>query len=75
MSRRNALAKEIHALEEEIKLLEIKLNRSMRVIIESLVSREQPNDEDLQFFRTYSAEIDIKREQLQKAVKELEARV
>lgn len=72
MSKRNALAKEIHALEEEIKLLEIKLNRSMRVIIEALVSREQPQDEDLQFFRTFSAEIDIKREQLQKAVKELE---
>lgn len=72
MARRNALAKEVHALEEEIKLLEIKLNRSMRVVIEALVSREQPKDEDLQFFRTFSAEIDVKREQLQKLVKELE---
>ncbi len=52
MSKRNALAKEIHALEEEIKLLEIKVNRSMRVIMEALVSREQPTDEDMQFFRT-----------------------
>lgn len=75
MSKRNSLAKEIHALEEEIKLLEVKLNRSMRVIIEALVSRETPSDEDLQFFRTFSAEIDLKREQLQKAVKELEKRV
>lgn len=72
MSKKSTLAKEIHALEEEIKLLEIKVNRSIRVIIESLVSREQPKDEDLQFFRTFSAEIDVKREQLQKAVKELE---
>lgn len=75
MSKRSALAKEINALTEEIKLLEIKLNRSVRVIIEALVSREQPNEEDLQFFRTYSAEIDIKREQLQKCVKELEGKV
>ena len=75
MSKRNALAKEIHALEEEIKLLEIKLNRSMRVVIEALVSREQPKDEDLQFFRTFSAEIDVKREQLQKLVKELEGKL
>lgn len=75
MSKRNALAKEIHALEEEIKLLEIKVNRSMRVIMEALVSREQPTDEDMQFFRTYSAEIDVKREQLQKAVKELEGKL
>lgn len=75
MARRNALAKEIRALEEEIKFLEIKLNRSMRVIIEALVSREQPKDEDLQFFRTFSAEIDIKREQLQSIVKELEGKI
>ncbi len=75
MSKRSALAKEIHALEEEIKLLEIKCSRSMRVIIEALASREQPNDEDLQFFRTFSAEIDVKREQLQKAVNELEKHV
>lgn len=75
MSKRNALAKEIHALEEEIKLLEIKLSRSMRVIIEALVSRIQPQDEDLQFFRTFSAEIDVKREQLQKLVKELEGKL
>lgn len=75
MSKRNALAKEIHALEEEIKLLEIKVNRSMRVIIEALVSRETPKEEDMQFFRTFSAEIDVKREQLQKAVKELEGRL
>ena len=72
MSKKNALAKEIRALEEEIKLLEIKLNRSMRVVIDALASREQPNDEDLQFFRTFSAEIDVKREQLQKLVRELE---
>ena len=71
MSKKNALAKEIRALEEEIKILEIKLNRSMRVVIEALVSREQPKDEDLQFFRTFSAEIDLKREQLQKLTKEL----
>ena len=71
MSRKNTLLKEINALEEEIKILEVKLNRSIRVIIEALVSREQPKDEDLQFFRTFSAEIDIKREQLQDAKKEL----
>lgn len=75
MSKRSTLAKEIHVLEEEIKLLEIKCNRSMRVIIEAIVSREQPTEEDMQFFRTFSAEIDVKREQLQKAVKELEKHV
>lgn len=75
MSRKNALAKEIHALEEEIKLIEVKLNRSMRVVIEALVSRQPATDEDMQFFRTYSAEIDVKREQMQKLIKELEGQL
>ena len=60
MSRRNKLAKEINILEEEIKLME------------ALISRTSPDDTDAQFFRTYTAEIDVKREQLQKMTKELE---
>lgn len=72
MFKRNALAKEIHVVEEEIRLLEIKVNRSMRVLMEALLSNEKPQADDLQFFRTYSAEIDVKREKLQQLVKELE---
>lgn len=72
MLKRNKLAKELHALEEEIKLLEIKRSRSQASIMESLISRTQPNDDDVQFFRTFTAEIDVKREQLQKLTKQLE---
>ena len=72
MSRRNKLAKEIKILEEEIKLLEIKRSRSMASLMEALISRTSPDDTDAQFFRTYTAEIDVKREQLQKMTKELE---
>ena len=72
MLQRNKIAKEIHALEEEIKTLESKRSRSIAVILEALISRTTPNDEDVQYFRTFTAEIEIKREQLQKLTRQLE---
>ena len=72
MLQRNKIAKEIHALEEEIKILEIKRSRSIAVILEALISRTTPSDEDVQYFRTFTAEIEIKREQLQKLTRQLE---
>ena len=72
MLQRNKIAKEIHALEEEIKILEIKRSRSIAVILEARISRTTPNDEDVQYFRTFTAEIEIKREQLQKLTRQLE---
>ena len=72
MLQRNKIAKEIHALEEEIKILEIKRSRSIAVSSEALISRTTPNDEDVQYFRTFTAEIEIKREQLQKLTRQLE---
>ena len=72
MLQRNKIAKEIHALEEEIKILEIKRSRSIAVILEALISRTTPNDEDVQYFRTFTSEIEIKREQLQKLTRQLE---
>ncbi len=43
MSQRSKLAKEIHILEEEIKLLEIKRSRSQASLIEALISRRDPD--------------------------------
>ena len=72
MSQRSQLAKEINALNEEIKQLEAKRSRSMASIIEALISRTTPDEDEVQFFRTFTAEIDIKREQLQTLTKKLE---
>lgn len=72
MSQKSSLAKEIHALEEEIKALEYKRARSMAVIMEAMLSRAIPDETDVQFFRAFNAEIEIKREQLQKLTKQLE---
>ena len=72
MSKKKELAKEIHILEEEIKVLEIKRSRSQAALIESLISRQTPDEEEMQFFRTFTADIEVKREQLLKYMKQLE---
>lgn len=72
MSNKSKIVKEIHVLEEEIKLLEIKRSRSLASLMESVISRTSPDETDVQFFRTYTAEIDVKREQLQKLTRQLE---
>ena len=72
MSQKSKLAKELNALENEIKVLESKRSRSMAVIMEAMLSRSIPDETDVQFFRTFNADIEIKRDQLQKLTKQLE---
>lgn len=72
MSQKSSLAKEIYALEEEIKALESKRSRSMAVILEAMLSHNVPDATDVQFFRAFNAEIEIKRERLQQLTKQLE---
>lgn len=75
MSLKKELAKEMTLLEAEIKELEIKRSRSQAALIESLISRQDPSEEEMQFFRTYTAEIEVKREKLAKIAKQLESLV
>ena len=64
MSLKKDLAKEIGLLEKEMAALESKRSRSMAALMESLISRRDPNEDEMQFFRQYSAEIEIKRQKL-----------
>ena len=64
MSAKKDLAKEISILEKEMQELESKRSRSMAALMESLISRVDPSESEMQFFRQYSAEIEIKREKL-----------
>lgn len=72
MSAKKELAKEIHILEEEIKVLEIKRSRSQAALIEALISRQQPDESEMQYFRTFTADIDVKRERLVALTAQLE---
>lgn len=64
MSLRKDLAKEIQLLEAEMRELESKRMRSLSALMETLVSKRDPEETELQFFRQYTAEIEVKRERL-----------
>lgn len=64
MSVKKELAREISLLESEMKELEFKRTRSMAALMESLISRVDPEETEMQFFRQYTAEIEVKRERL-----------
>ena len=64
MSLKKDLAKEIGILEREMHELESKRVRSMAALMESLISRRDPEESEMQFFRQYTAEIEVKREKL-----------
>ncbi|MDE7405849.1 MAG: hypothetical protein K2M89_03125 [Clostridiales bacterium] len=64
MSLRKDLAKEINILEMEMRELESKRSRSMAALMEALVSKREPEETELRFFRQFSAEIEVKREKL-----------
>ena len=64
MSLKKDLAKEIAIVEKEMQELESKRARSMAALIEALISKRDPSEKEMQFFRQYSAEIEVKREKL-----------
>ena len=64
MSLKKDLAREISILEKEMQELESKRARSMAALMDALVSKKDPNEYEMQFFRQYTAEIEIKREKL-----------
>ncbi|MCM1367553.1 MAG: hypothetical protein NC184_01905 [Roseburia sp.] len=72
MSKKREIAKELRLIEEEIKSLEIKRSRSQAALIEALISKTEPNTDDIAYFRAFTAQIDVKRDQLKKKTRELE---
>lgn len=73
MSKKRELAREIRILAGEIKGLEIKRSRSQAALIEALIDKKDPEPIDLEYFRTFTAQIDVKRDRLKDVTKELEA--
>lgn len=64
MSLRKDLAKEINLLEKEMRELESKRTRSMAALMEAIISKKEPDATEMQFFRQYTAEIEVKREKI-----------
>ncbi|MDE6201787.1 MAG: hypothetical protein K2M47_07960 [Clostridiales bacterium] len=75
MSLRKDLAKEINMLEKEMRELETKRTRSMAALMEAIISKREPDETEMQFFRQYTAEIEVKREKLIEISDQLKALV
>lgn len=75
MSLKKDLAKEISILEKEMRELESKRDRSMAALMESVVSKRDPEEVELQFFRQYTSEIEVKRERLIELTEQLKTLV
>lgn len=75
MSLRKDLAKEITLLEKEMRELESKRTRSMAALMEAVISKRDPDEGEMQFFRQYTAEIEVKRERLVELTNQLKALV
>lgn len=71
MSLKKDLAKEVQLLENEIKELEVKRTRSMAALMESVIGKKEPEALEMQYFRQYSAEIELKRERLTEIIEQL----
>ena len=71
MSLKKDLAREIGIIEKEMQALESKRSRSMAALMESLISRRDPEEQEMQFFRQYTAEIEVKRERVMELTERL----
>lgn len=75
MSLRKDLAKEISVLEKEMRELESKRDRSMAALMEAVISKRDPEEVEMQYFRQYTAEIEVKRERLIELTEQLKSMV
>lgn len=64
MSLKKDLAKEIITIKEEMRELESKRNRSMSALVDALINKSMPDEEEILFFRQYSSQIEVKRAKL-----------
>ena len=71
MSRKSELKKQIADTEKEIEALEKKRARSQSVLLTAVVSKVEPNPEDAEFFRVFTALIDERRALLRQLTDEL----
>ena len=74
MASKRSIKNEIKLLEKEIKELEQKRLRSQAGIIEAAIEDLPPHEEDMHFFKMYTAEINVKRELVKKLNTQLHAR-
>lgn len=73
MSKKSELKRAIVESEEEIETLEKKRSRSQSALLKAIIENKKPNDVDVEYFKTFTALIDVERENLRKLREELDA--
>lgn len=71
MSQKSALKKAIKDSEKEIENLEKKRMRSQSALLETVVTGEKANKQDLEYFKLYTSLIELERKNLSQLYKEL----
>ena len=69
------LNREISDLEAEIALLEEKRTRSQAALLDAVLDGVEPNGEDMDYFRLFTAQIEVKREKLQKLIMKRDGKI
>ena len=73
MREKRILNKKIAQCKASIEELEQKRSRSQAALITAILSNTTPDDEDVEYFNKFTAEIDAEREILRGLVAELES--
>lgn len=71
MSKKTDLKKAIADSLKEIELLERKRTRSQAALVDAIISNQKPREEDIKYFKAYTALIESERENLQRRQAEL----
>lgn len=71
MSQKSALKKAIKDSEKEIENLEKKRMRSQSALLETVVTGEKADKQDLEYFKLYTSLIELERKNLAQLYKEL----
>ena len=69
------LNREISDLEAEIELLEEKRTRSQAALLDAVLDGVEPNGADMDYFLLFTAQIEVKREKLQKLIMKRDGKI
>lgn len=73
MREKRILNKKIAQCKASIEELEQKRSRSQAALITAILSNTSPDDEDVEYFNKFTAEIDAQRELMRALIAELES--
>lgn len=71
MSRKSELKRQIADSEKEIEALEKKRERSQSAVLRAVLTKKEPDPNDVEYFRVFSELIDSERAHLRSMIEEL----